>query len=383
MAKSLTIHDIAKQAGVSATVVSRAINGREGKIPISAAVRERVLEIVRHTGYRPSAAARSLALGRTRTLLMVVESKSSAGGHDYGAAFSAGMVAAQRLRYKAYALFSAHGVDLAQYPVLRETTVDGVVVMGAVRTETLREFADRGIPLVYVNGLHEKPDDCVLADDRQGAQAAVGHLLGLGHREVAMIASHSPHPSMANRLGGYRRAHEEAGLPFRETHVFYSPEAFLSAMAIQSRPPFSAAFCYTDYEMLVILSGLAQRGLRIPDDISLVSCNDSGVARDILPAVTSVAVPFQEMAVAGVEMLVERIRTGGPLPSRTLPEQLIVRASARALSGADGGRLDVKDWVGAPAWHGRRTGWPAEPPHRKAVAARGRSGEEAAMSKVG
>ena len=349
MARSLTIHDIAKQAGVSATVVSRVINGREGKIPISAAMRERVLEIVRQTGYRPSAAARALALGQTHTLLMVVESKSAAGGYDYGAAFRAGMVAAQRLRYKAYALFTGEDVDLAQYPVLRETTVDGIVVMGAVRAETLREFADRGIPLVYVNGLHEQPHDCVLADDRQGAQAAVEHLLGLGHQEIALIASDSPHPSVAKRLSGYRRAHEEAGMPFRATHVFPTPEAFLSAMALRPRPPFSAAFCYTDYEMLVVLSGLAQHGLRIPDDISLVSCNDSGVAKDILPALTSVAVPFEEMAVAGVEMLVERIRTGGPLPSRTLPEQLIVRASTRALSGTDGRRRGRQDRDGVPA----------------------------------
>lgn len=349
MARSLTIHDIAKQAGVSATVVSRVINGREGKIPISAAMRERILEIVRQTGYRPSAAARALALGQTRTLLMVVESKSQAGGHDYGAAFSAGMVAAQRLRYKAYALFTGQDVDLAQYPVLRETTVDGVVVMGAVRAETLREFVDRGIPLVYVNGLHEQPNDCVLADDQQGAHDAVGHLLGLGHREIALITFDSPHPSVAKRLSGYRRAHEEAGVPFREPHVFPSPEAFLSAMALRSRPTFTAAFCYSDYEMLIVLSGLAQRGLRIPDDISLVSCNDSGVARAILPALTSVAVPFEEMAVAGVEMLVERIRTGGPLPSRTLPEHLIVRESTRALSGADGRRSCRQDGDGVPA----------------------------------
>lgn len=331
MAKRVTISDVAREAGVTPAVVSRLLNGREGAIPISSGKRERILEVVERTGYRPSAAARALATGSSRTIAIVVERRPGVGlggGPDYNSAFAAATAHAHECDFNAFVMFTNGPTGLVMAPVLQQdAALDGVLFLGSISREVYDMFASRDIAVVQVNGRWEQATDCVAANDEQGGHDATRHLLELGHRRIAIVAGTSPHPSRERRLQGYRRALAEAGLDSPDAHVFLRAQDLLAAFDEPSDGRITAVFCYSDGDMLTVLTGLGSKGLKVPDDVSLISCNDSEAARAVVPAVTSVALPFEAMATTGVQMLLDRIRSGRPQPKRTFPEELIVRDS--------------------------------------------------------
>lgn len=338
MQKRITINDVAVRAGVSSAVVSRLMNGRESAIPISDQKRAHILKIIQETGYRPNAAARALAMGRSQTLAIVVEHRLGSGlggGPNYSFAFANAIRRAHEHKFNAFVIFTTGAEGLSMAPLMQEdTALDGVLFLGSISRPVFDAFADRDVPVVQVNGRWEGEINCVAADDVQGARDGVRHLITLGHRRIAIVAGNSPHPSNARRLEGYRLAHADTRLPVDDDLIFTHAGDLLEAVRQQPRGTITAVFCYTDLDMLPVLSGLAQQGMRVPTDMSLVSCNDSAAATAIIPPITSVNVPFEEMAVAGLEMLLERIHTGQPVPSQTLPELLIVRDSCASPAGS-------------------------------------------------
>lgn len=329
---AVTIKEIAQRAGVSVTVVSRVLNNKDGVISISPECRERVLQIIRETGYRPSAAARALAKGRTDVIGIMVQTtgeRALAPHGFYAPAFAAAMVQAQRARYSAVAMFFANPAELADMPVMRESALEGVLVLDCVDAEVRGVLAERRIPAVFVNSQAEEPHDCIVADDEQGAKDAMAYLTGLGHRDIALLLPQGQHPSCRKRLTGCGAALADLGLAMRDDRIFGSAEATVAAFANGNPQGLTAVFCYSDDHLAALVTGLYRRGLRIPEDVSVVSCNDTLVASQVVPPVTSVAVPITEMARAGIVMLLERIRTGSPVPSRTFAETLVVRESCR------------------------------------------------------
>jgi LacI family transcriptional regulator len=332
MSKASTLEDIAREAGVSPSTVSRVLNGSKR---VAADKRELVLAAVARHQYRPNLVARGLVRGRSMTIGVLMQ--------DITSPFFARMVSGieQGLGHSAYRpMFASthwraeHQEDEARsLQLLLERRVDGVIVLASsVPDDELRAVAAQ-VPLVIVarkvQGLEPQ---CVYIDNQGGAYRAARYLLGLGHTRIAHIAGTPGHPDAADRLTGYRRALSEAGLIVDERLIVegqFTEESGLAAVEelIARGERFSAVFVANDQMAYGAMLGLYNHGYRIPHDVSLVGFDDQFLSAYTLPPLTTVRQPSIEMAQAAARGLLRLLNNEAPaLPH--FPTDLVIRKSA-------------------------------------------------------
>jgi DNA-binding LacI/PurR family transcriptional regulator len=215
--------------------------------------------------------------------------------------------------------------------------VDGILVMasrvGAMYVPMLSEMK---VPIVLINSHH--PSEFVHSvriDDLHGSRAATGHLTGLGHRRIAYIGDRLGFQSDTERSAGYRRTLEEDGLDFDPGLVAYgdgSPESGRIAMhQLLSLPaPPTAVFCYNDRQSLGAMRAIKERGLRVPDDVSICGFDDLFLSSYTDPPLTTIRQPKREMGLMAGEML-HQLLSGEKPESRLTIGSLIVRESTAPL----------------------------------------------------
>ncbi|ABF44130.1 LacI family DNA-binding transcriptional regulator [Deinococcus geothermalis] len=327
----VTLADIASQAGVSKMTVSKVVNKQPG---ISEATRQRVLRIIEELGYTAHPSARALAGGRTNTLGIVVPSI----GPQY---ISEVVRGADLVAYEA-------GLDLLISTTQEDTSherqnvgrlsrglVDGLLM---VLPRSLDRYADAlkqaEVPVVVVASANTTmPFPLVDADHYHGARLAVAHLLGLGHRRVGFIAGRRDTTASLERLRGYREGLLTAGLTPDPVLIrpgeYTQPGGFAAARSLLDLPdPPTAIFAANDLSAFGAMEAIKDRGLRVPDDVSVVGFDDIPQANQVHPALTTVRQPLVEMGTAGTRQLLNLLHGVGPVTDRlVLPTELIVRAS--------------------------------------------------------
>lgn len=334
----VTIYDIARRAGVSAMTVSRVINNT-GRI--SEKTRTRVRKIMDEMNYVPNMMARSLVLQETKLLSLLI---TDIANPFYTTLARGAEDAAKRAGYKL--LFGNSDENLQKereyVEMIRTTRVDGVLFApaGDRSTEHLEALRRLNIPFVLLD--REVPgieSDCVLGDSREGARRLVEHLISLGHRRIALING-SPDVSTARlREAGYRDALKLGDLALDETLIVqtgYKPfedESALDSLLGRSDPP-TAVFAANNFLAVGLIRLLRARGLRVPDDISVVCFDDLGSDSVLDPFLTVAAQPAYHFGALGLQMLIERIQGTAAAGWRriVLPSELIVRRSARRLN---------------------------------------------------
>ncbi|HEY2038017.1 MAG TPA: LacI family DNA-binding transcriptional regulator, partial [Steroidobacteraceae bacterium] len=209
--RAVTLRVIAREAGVSASTVSRIINGT---VKVSDELKASVEAAIARHDFRPDAAARGLALGRTLTIGVLSQSIDS----PFYAEGLRGVE--QRLLHAGYAalFMSGNWNEVDEERCMRQFIdrgVDGIIMFsGRLSDEAVKDFAKR-VPIVVTGRSLKAPSVCSLQiDDRHGAQLAMRHLIGLGHRRVAFIAGSENHPDALQRLSGYKEALHEAKIAF-------------------------------------------------------------------------------------------------------------------------------------------------------------------------
>jgi LacI family transcriptional regulator len=332
-----TITDVAAEAGVHPSTVSRALNDHAAST-IRAETRQRVLAAADRLGYRPSALARSLRLQRTLTLGMLVP--------DITNPFFSSIIkgAEDAARERGYNLILCNSEDdpereATYLRVLREGQVDGLLIASSQMADgTIDELRADAFPFVLLNrAAHGVDDLAVLVDNHAAAVEAVAYLAGLGHRRVGHVAGPQNTTTGAERCDGYRAAVLEYGLA-DEPGLLVEAEAFseeagsraLQAMLAGSARP-TAIFGANDLIAIGMLQRLREIGVRVPQDISIVGFNDIPLAGLLEPALTTVRVPQLQMGVAGANLLIDHLE-GKPIGEVrvTLPTELIIRASSAA-----------------------------------------------------
>lgn len=312
------------------------------KANISQATQQRVLEAARALGYVPSAAGRTLASGRTRTLGLLICHAEHLRVDAFipQALFGLNQVS-QRYGFKVIVEAVEEPRPGAYLELVRAKQVDGLVVLNPRRGDAqLSELAREGFPLVIM-GASEIPEVCTVSsrDNTLGARRAVTHLIALGHTRIAHISYGGlEYRGAEERFEGYRRALEAAGLPFEGALVRegdYSAESGFSAMAslLEAGAGFTALFASNDTVALGAMAALRERGLRIPEDVAVVGYDDIPLAAFAAPPLTTVRSPALEHGRLAGEMLVSLIR--GERPERTQVDfelELVVRASCGAAS---------------------------------------------------
>lgn len=328
-----TIREVAEQAGVSYATVSHVINNTR---LVSQETRERVLTAMAALDYRPNALARSLRQGKTNTLGLVLPDSAN----PFFAEISRS-IEDEAFR-KGYSVFLCNTEldterELFYVDVLSKKQVDGIIFVAAGdQADSLDFLVQRNMPVVMID--RDVPNvqvDAVLSDNQLGGYLATRHLLELGHTRIACIAGTSSITPSAERLIGYRRALEEAGLPYDEKLIVrgdYHAQSGLELthfiLKMDSRP--TAIFALNDLMALGALRAAAEAGYSVPRDLAVVGYDDLELAHFTNPPLTTIAQPKKEIGAQAVSLLVERISHKSRPPSRVvLPPELIVRRSTQ------------------------------------------------------
>ncbi len=330
----VTISDVATAAGVSMKSVSRVIN-REPNV--TEKLRERVQSAIDALGYVPDFAARSLAGGKAFTIGLLF--------HDYGDAFMPSYY--PKLQSGAYGACRKNGyhllvetvqTDLPEFAALFEQAlstmrVDGFILPPPLADDrrTMEILERRKIPFARIApSVDLERASYVAMDDEAAAREMARHLWNLGHRRIGFVMGMEEHPSAHSRRTGFMAALAELGC----TDVIEAPGKFQFEIGIgaakslmQSPNPPTAIFAANDDSAAGIMAGLAQLGLKVPDDVSVAGFDDSWIAKSVWPYLTTIHQPIAEMAEAVAKMLIEQNGTPSVKLSKLLDYHLVMRGS--------------------------------------------------------
>lgn len=326
---------VAEACGVSPSTVSRILNGTA---VVSAEKRAAVDRAIAELGFVPNPMARGLAGGRTLSVGVVTQAIDSP---FYGVALRG---IEEELSQAGYSPLFVSGLwnveeEARCIDVLRSRRVDGMIILhGRLSDEALHQLA-RAMPTVITGRTLAAPGLYALDfNNFEGARLATHHLLSLGHRQIAFISGDPIHPDANERLRGYRAALEGADVPYNPSLVLpgkYLEKSGLMAVErlIDSSEPFTAVFAANDQMAFGAALALHRRGLRVPDDVSLVGFDDLAGAEHSIPPLTTIHQAGYELGRLAATSLLKLLT--GQTPTDTLPEpRLIVRASARALNAS-------------------------------------------------
>jgi LacI family transcriptional regulator len=328
-----TMNDVARLADVSIATVSHVINGTRF---VSAERVERVHAAMQELGYTPDATARSLRVGRTDTIGLVIPDTSN----PFFAALARWIEEAGfESGYTTILANSDERPDREHRYVstLVSKRVDGIILAPSRgdHRRLIKLLENARMPVVVVDRDAELPNaDVVLYDNAGGSYEATRHLIDLGHECIGCIAGPADATSAAERVKGFRRAMSDAGLALPDNAVVEADFHFTggreaTARLLANGEPFTALFAANDLMAAGAIRALAERGLGVPGDISVIGFDDAPLAEMISPSLTTMRQPLQDMAQAAVTLLLSRItESNGPAPNRrVLPTSLVVRES--------------------------------------------------------
>ncbi|GAA0734761.1 LacI family transcriptional regulator [Sphingomonas japonica] len=334
----MTVKDVAEAAGVSAMTVSRVVNGNSN---VRADKRQAVLDAIENLQYKPNTAARTLAAGDATQIGLLYSNPSAA----YLSQFLIGALAGARRAGCHLVLEPCEG-ESADEQAEATRQFAGAGVQGVILPPPLSESAPvraeldaAEIPSVAIAMGRPSPGSLnVRIDDFDAAQAMTRHLLELGHREIAFIRGHPNQLASSERFRGFVAALEQAGLDPAEARVeqgyFTFRSGTFAAERLLARAPRPTAIFACNDDMAAAAIGVAHRqGLRVPDDISIVGFDDTAIATNVWPELTTIRQPIAQMAETAISMLLDRLKAGDPVDAmheQVFAHELIVRESTAA-----------------------------------------------------
>jgi len=325
------IRAVAELAGVSVATVSRTLQQPER---VSQKTRAKVMQAVKEAGYKPNQMAVKFRSGKTHNLVVLVPTVANV----FFARVISGMQQAAHQRQYSLLLCNTmadEAVEASYAHMVQTAQADGVIQLRSYNPFPAQVPAANGLlPMVNVcEVLDEVACPTVQLDNRAAAAAMTRYLLSLGHRRIAMIKGPARSPLTRDRLAGYRDALNEAGIAFDPSLLCggnFSLASGLSAVdqLLQLPAPPTAVFCENDEMAIGALQGIRQRGLRVPEDISVAGFDDISFAAYTEPPLTTIAQPAEDFGSTAVNLLIDvlegRLRTA---PKVILPYTLVKRAS--------------------------------------------------------
>jgi LacI family transcriptional regulator len=333
-----TLRDVADGAGVHPATASRALNPATRGL-VNADTARRVIKVAESLGYRPNPIARSLKTARSGTVGLVIPDLTNPlfppivrGIEDVlePAGYSGLIVNTDNDPTR----------ERAQVELLRGRQVEGLIVATALLDHPLLEQLHReGVPMVMVNRRPASVDvPSVTPDDPHGVELAVQHLASLGHRRIAHLAGPPTTSTGLARAKAFRNAVRDQDLAddpgLTVTCDFWSEEAGAEGLRtlLDSGASFTAVVAGNDLIALGCYDVFAERGIRCPEDVSVVGFNDMPFLDKLAPPLTTVAIPHQQIGAEAARLLLEAIADRGrSAKSVLLPLSLVVRGSTAAV----------------------------------------------------
>ncbi len=328
----VTIRDVAKAAGVSATTVSRVFNHSE---LVNSKTQKEVRAVATRMGYRPNATAQSLSQGRTQAVGVIVPA-------PHGEFFSEIIRGIDEVAQEAdhYLLISSVHYSVSESAAALDalrSRVDGLLIM-TTHVEAQKNFltgTELDVPVVFMNSaMGDSSYNAFEIENQAGAYAATRHLIERGHTRIGIILGPRDSHDVRERIAGYRAALAEAGLdPDAQAVIegdFTQASGYAAGQDILALDPIpDAFFSCNDYMAIGTMAALQEEGIRIPDDIAIAGFDDIPSARYTTPSLTTVRVPVYDLGRQAAERLITMIHAEGPITSchRTLRSKLVVRSS--------------------------------------------------------
>lgn len=351
MDRPVTILQIANESGVSTATVSRVINGTA---PVSQATRDRVNAVIERHAYTPNSFARSLISRRSMTIGIIMPDISNP---YFSAMFREIEAAAREAHYSVFLCNTSFRAADAQEMTLRELDsfqmmldkkVDGVLVAGG-QADLLRVSEEyKGalrhlsslVPVVVLGSPIEGVDCRFIQRERgQGVSSAVSYLASLGHRRIAFVGGEAGVGITEARLDAYRTALNEFKLPCDPGLIalsdYYTPDGFRAAASLLERGvPFTAMLAMNDRVAFGAYRALADAGLNVPRDVSVVSCDQFFDAGYFVPRLTSVDQHNERFGRFIINALLRVINGGQDEAALPFGPELVVRESCAPISQA-------------------------------------------------
>lgn len=328
MSERANIKDVAERAGVAIKTVSRMLNGHPY---VREETRKKIEDAMRELDFRPSVAARILSGAKSNQIALIYDN------HSPYYMF--------QIQTGCWEFCKENGIRLLAQPVdtddpdvgeqvrglINETHVDGIILSSPVTDcEPVLKVLDKlDIPFVRISpGTNHALTSSVYMDDAQAADDITTHLINFGHRRIGFIKGHANHMASEERLFGYRRALDRAGIAFEPSLIEkgeFDVESGIKSgrNLLDMRHPPTAIFASNDDMAAGVLAVAHEREIKVPDQLSVVGFDDTPLARTVWPPLTTIHQPMAELARTATEVLVD----GGDITHTRLPHALVERAS--------------------------------------------------------
>jgi LacI family transcriptional regulator len=333
MKKKTSLADIAKALGVSKTLVSMVLNDKGSENGINEETQKRVWAKAKELDYKPNMMARSLRMGRSNTIGLIVADISNA---FYARMCRAVEDAASKKGFHVLFGSSDEKADKEKslIQMLRDRQVDGLIISTTLsNNDDIQALQAENFPLVLIDRfVPNQSTPFVTADNYGGGVSAVDHLVKQGAKRIGQLTISPSHlTSITERTRGYKDALASHGIAFdpdlvREVPYDNIKEGIRKQVHLLVNPPHSvdSLFVLNNNLAVATLEYIREMGLRIPEDIRLVSFDDIDLFKFITPPVTAIAQPIEGMGEAAVEILLEKILKGA---EAALPDQVFLETS--------------------------------------------------------
>ncbi|SOD80449.1 LacI family DNA-binding transcriptional regulator [Spirosoma fluviale] len=332
----VTIKDIARSLNISISTVSRALRGLPEIHPDTRAA---VVKLAEELDYQPNQLAKNLAKSRTKTIGVIVPNLSY---HYFSAMLNSIEEAALQAGYSVLVCQTNESYlrEITNIQNLLRSQVEGFIISLSRDTdnyEHVERLARKNIPLVLFDRYVESIDvSKVIVDNEAAAFKATEHLIENGCRRIGFLAGPAQLLLSNQRVKGYRAALEKHSLPVSDQYVLhcdYTQEnTILQTLVLMSQPqPPDGVVTISDRVAYPAIYAMKQKGLRIPEDVAIVSFNNEPVSAFFSPGISSISQPIQEMGTETVRLLLKQLdstHTLVPRETKVLETQLIVRASS-------------------------------------------------------
>ena len=327
--RAATMHDVARQVGVSHQTVSRVLNGSDS---VSADTRARVLQAIEDLGYRPNTAARALVTRRSQVLGVVSLDTTLYG--PTSTLFGIEQAAREAGYFVSVASVKAITASTVRAAVdrLTEQNVDGVVVIVPLRTGEPLSGLPHGLPVVAVDGRTTAGLASVRVDQEEGGRLVTRHLLDQGAGTVLHLAGPADWFDAQDRLTGWRGELQRAGAPVHRPlrGSWSASSGYEAGRRLARRSDLDAVFVANDQMALGLLRAFHEIGIRVPQDVLVAGFDDVPEAAYYTPPLTTVRQDFGAVGRRSIELLLDQVASGLDRgPQAVVPAQLVVRQSTQ------------------------------------------------------
>lgn len=327
----VTLKDVAKLAGVSASTVSRTLSGSS---LVDKDTKQRVWKAVKQLGYRPNLLAKGLKEGHTNMIALLIPNIRN----PIFPAVTRGVE--DKARQRGYTLILGNTdedprIERDYIEKLTNHWIDGFILATATTHSTnLEQLNKDHIPIVFMIRSGGSGADAVVADNFGGAYEATKYLISRGHRRIALVNGRNDVELYRHRMNGYIQALKDHGIDVDEQIIVNDADdeedGYKAMIALLDKGvTIDAVFATSDPKAIGVMKAIKDRGLRIPQDISIMGFDDLPIASAVEPALTTVSQPIYDMGAAAADKLIDIIEGYDHSGTTIMPTSLVIRQSVK------------------------------------------------------